>query len=162
MSPDPTPVDPDSYPAIKPQSQADYAQLMPWVKDLHGSSRIVKYWMYAVVLFVCWQPLELGFYMDDWAIQADLATHGAAFSKTRLRSTLRVDPTRPGSAVARFVLSSLFGDRPVLWQLAMLLASGLVSVFLARASEAITASPRSPIALAFTLSWLILDRKSVV
>ena len=62
-------------------------------------TNVAKCWIWAVLLFVCWQPFELGFYMDDWAVQADFVRHGGAFSMQRFRSALSVDATRPGLAV---------------------------------------------------------------
>jgi hypothetical protein len=124
-----------------------------------GSDRqtsIAKYWIWAVLLFVCWQPFELGFYMDDWSVQARAVKHGAAFSKERFREIAGVDPTRPGIAVSRFILSSLLGDRPMLWQLAMLLMNGLVVVCLARAARAICHAPMHRAPIFITMSWLLL------
>ena len=140
----------------QPQDSTDDQSLMRKEHGSSGSSRLVKYWMWAVFLFVCWQPLELGFYMDDWSVDAEAVIHGSAFSGQRYRFVLALDPSRPGSSGMRFVLSSLLGDRPVLWQIAMLLANVLVAFSLARAIKAITGAQTSPTALAFALVWLIL------
>ena len=119
-------------------------------------TNIAKYWLWAVLLFVCWQPFELGFYMDDWAVQAASAKHGAAFSKQRFSEILAVDATRPGIAIPRFVLSSILGDRPLLWQLAMLLANGLIAACIARVARVISPSPLSRKAILVTLLWVLL------
>ncbi len=120
---------------------------------------LTKYWSWIVLLFVVWQPFELGFYLDDWSVQAYAARIGDAFSKERFQAIFSVDPSRPGLAVTRYALSSLLGGRPLLWQLAMLLANGFVALGLARAARAITGNNRpgaDRVALSIALAWMLL------
>jgi len=116
-------------------------------------------WIGIVFLLVCWQPLELGFYMDDWAVQAGAPRHGAPFSAQRLQYLLEIDPSRPGAAVTRVPLTSVLGDHPALWQLAMLLTNILVAFGMFRAVQAIAGKEpiwiRSAV-LGSALLWLLL------
>ncbi len=124
-----------------------------------ASTPFATYWFWIVLLLVCWQPLELGFYMDDWAAQAETARNGAAFSKQLFDANLTLDRSRPGLAVIRYAASSVLGDRPLLWQLAMLLSNALVAVWLGRAAQAVLGLGGrgfNPVARSIGLLWLLL------
>jgi hypothetical protein len=105
-----------------------------------ASAGLSKYWFWIVLLLVFWQPLQLGFYMDDWAAQAETSKYGAPFGEQLFKFNFIVDLSRPGLAVIRYLASSILGDKPFLWQLAMLLVNGLIAVLLAHAAQAIAAS----------------------
>jgi len=98
-----------------------------------GRPRAWVLWLYAVGAAVVWQPLMLGFYMDDWGACVAAARQGAAFSSARFQYILGIDPTRPIVAVIRFVLSSLLGDWPVLWQAALLCTGAALAFTLGKA-----------------------------
>jgi hypothetical protein len=120
------------------------------------SSSITKVWLGFVLLLVIWQPLKLGFYMDDWPVVAGAAHQGSAFSGKRFHYIVGVDPSRPGLVLPRFVLSSLLGDNAFSWQSAMLLANIAVAVCIASAARAITGIGSRWAALAFGSAWLLL------
>ena len=94
--------------------------------------------------------------MDDWPVVAGAAHQGSAFSGKRFRYIVGVDPSRPGVALPRFVLSSLLGENTFSWQLAMLLSNITVAACIAFAARAITGIKSLWISLAFASTWLLL------
>lgn len=122
-------------------------------------SRSLLIWLAAVAFCVAWQPFELGFYMDDWGAAAAAARQGAPFSRARFEWILNIDPSRPVSAILRFVCSSLLADRPVLWQAALLVANLSLMLLLARLIRtAGLESPTAtrPVAVAVASAWLLM------
>lgn len=115
-----------------------------------------KLWLAVVLLFVLWQPLKLGFYLDDWSVVVGAAHQGSAFSGKRFQYVVAVDPSRPGIVVPRYVLSSLLGGSAFWWQLAMLLANAAVVVGIACAARAIAGAESIWRPLAFASTWLLL------
>ncbi len=121
--------------------------------------RALYIWIAIIAACVAWQPLLLGFYLDDWAEWVNGASQGKPFSLARLAFANSVDPTRPGLLPFTFVFSSLFGDHPVLWQGGLLLANFGVAWSIVAASRALTqcSTPAGrAITAAAGLCWLLL------
>jgi hypothetical protein len=108
---------------------------------------------------VVWQPVLLGFYLDDWALWVNGSTKGSPFSLTRLLFMNFTNPVRPGCLPGRFLGSSLFGAHPVLWQGALLLVNCIVAVSIVAAARALlqvcTPAGRT-ITAAAGMCWLLL------
>lgn len=122
-----------------------------------SAERALYTWSAIVVACVVWQPLLLGFYLDDWSVSG--STQGKPFSLARFLFADSTDPTRPGLVPLRFLFSSLFGDHPLLWQGALLLANCGAALSIVAVSRVLT-QPRTPmgrmITAAVGLCWLLL------
>jgi hypothetical protein len=88
-------------------------------------------WLAISLCFVLWQPVRLGFYLDDWPQILEPLRHGPPFSAALWHYFQVLDPTRPGFVLLRYLLSSVLGQSPFVWQTALLVSNILVSVSLA-------------------------------
>lgn len=129
-----------------------------WLAWLNAE-RILWIWAALVAACVAWQPLVLGFYLDDWDLWVNGSTKGSPFSWTRLVFMNFTNPVRPGCLPGRFLGSSLFGAHPLLWQGALLLVNCLVAISIVAAARAVI-QVRTPagrtITAAAGLCWLLL------
>lgn len=115
-------------------------------------------WVAIVGLCVGGQPFLLGFYTDDWPVNAAAARIGAAFSAARLQFAFFVDPTRPGAVPLRYLFSSIAGDHPAVWHGGLVLANigvALVLIFLIRALSG-TSLRDNPAPIWIGLCWLLM------
>jgi hypothetical protein len=113
-------------------------------------------WLAFVLSCNILQPWQLGFYLDDWSMAAEIARHGAAFSSLRFHDVLAIDVSRPVLALIRFVLSSMLGEDPLAWQSAMLLSNIAIALMLWRFLNALSGGRSSNVNLAVAATWLIL------
>jgi hypothetical protein len=124
-----------------------------------NSERILWIWTAIVAACVVWQPVLLGFYLDDWDLWVNGSTKGSPFSLTRLLFMNFTNPVRPGCLPGRFLGSSLFGAHPLLWHGALLLVNCIVALSIVAAVRALvnvcTPAGRT-ITAAAGLCWLLL------
>jgi hypothetical protein len=124
-----------------------------------NAERVLWIWTAIVAACVVWQPLLLGFYLDDWDLWVNGSTKGSPFGLTRLSFMNFTNPVRPGCLPGRFLGSSLFGAHPLLWQGALLLVNCLVAIGIVAAARVLTQA-RTPAAKAITaaagMCWLLL------
>jgi hypothetical protein len=59
-----------------------------------NTERALYIWGAIVAACVLWQPLLLGFYLDDWVVAG--TTRGQPFTLVRFLFANSLDPTRPG------------------------------------------------------------------
>lgn len=124
-----------------------------------NAERVLWIWTAIVAACVVWQPLLLGFYLDDWDLWVRAETRGSPFSLTRLLFMNFTNPVRPGCLPGRFLGSSLFGAHPLLWQGALLLVNCAVAVSIVAAARALTQAGTpagKTITAAAGLCWLLL------
>lgn len=122
--------------------------------------RALYVWLGIVFAAVAWQPFVLGYYSDDWAYSVEMSQVGGPFSKLRWDYALfRADPTRPGLAPLRYVLSSLAGDHALLWHAALLLGNAILALTIVKLLRSIL-QPRDSLGRAITICagscWLLL------
>jgi hypothetical protein len=148
--------------SIKPETsvkpQASVKPPPPRSLRWWNAKTVLYVWIAVVTACVVWQPLRLGFYMDDWGEWVD-GIEGKPFSLARLAFANGLDPTRPGLLPLRFLLSSLLGDHAWLWQSMVLLVNCCVVLSIVAASRALTPC-RTPAGRTITavvgMGWLLL------
>ena len=129
-----------------------------WLSWLNAE-RILWIWAAIVAACVVWQPLVLGFYLDDWVSLGERLDQRKPIQLTRLVFMNFTNPVRPGCLPGRFLGSSLFGAHPLLWHGALLLVNCLVAISIVAAARALI-QVRTPagrtITAAAGLCWLLL------
>lgn len=80
-----------------------------------------------VVLLLSWlavfasRPFTLGFYLDDWSVFLDNWRQTGSFTREHFAWLMTVYANRPVVGLQTWLISSLAGDSPAIWHLAMAL-----------------------------------------
>lgn len=116
-------------------------------------------WAVVVAACIAAQPFVMGFYSDDWPDCATAARIGLPFSKALFRFVSTINPSRIGYMPLRYLFSSLFRDRPFLWQSAVLVGNCVVALILVSLIGLLIGKEsvgKNPAAIWIGLCWLLL------